>query len=258
MNKIKIVMLSALITFGSLTAIAQTIVIDTTQISFENKLRPAIGANVDPEPKSLKKAWASYLKKNYDVKMKGIGLLSNKDLLKAEDVTMNVVSSKRMNLYTRITETSNGSEIKVFASYGYDIFIGVKNYPKEYEALQTVFNNFLLQNLNDYYSDEIKATSKRISSLKKEKVKLQKSVAKNEKKIKKLEEDIALASATDKLTTEEKIKETEKTNKLNDTKTKLENDNRTSTATLPQIDEKLVLKKAKLDKLKLKHDNLTK
>ncbi|HLV40729.1 MAG TPA: hypothetical protein VKY37_00490 [Brumimicrobium sp.] len=48
--------------------------------------RPCLYVNLDPETKPLKKAWKSFLKDNYDFKIKGIGFLSNKDLLYKEDV----------------------------------------------------------------------------------------------------------------------------------------------------------------------------
>lgn len=255
-QSLKFKLLMAFFAFGFFNAKAQTIKIDTTQISFENKLRPALGANVDPEPKPLKKAWAAYLKKKYDVKIKGIGWFANKDLLTAQDVTIATISTKRMNLYTRIIETTSGSEIKLFASFGYDIFIGSSNYPIEFSALQNMLNTFLLQNLNEYYSDEEKATSKRIKSLNKEKISLLKSIEKNQSRIKRAESDIEQARAKQDSTAQSKINATEKITKLTTEKTNMENENLTSAASIQLIDEKLTMRKAKLEKLKLKHKEL--
>ena len=65
MNKLKLTFaigfLSLIVTLGK----AQTYKIDTSNITFEDKLRPCYQVKVDPEPKDLKKAWAKYLKKNY-------------------------------------------------------------------------------------------------------------------------------------------------------------------------------------------------
>jgi hypothetical protein len=63
MNKLKLTFaigfLSLIVTLGK----AQTYKIDTSNITFEDKLRPCYQVKVDPEPKDLKKAWAKYLKR---------------------------------------------------------------------------------------------------------------------------------------------------------------------------------------------------
>ena len=56
---------------------AQTYKIDTVSISFENKERPSLRVKYDASPKTVKKAWDDFFKKHYDVKVKGIGFLTN-------------------------------------------------------------------------------------------------------------------------------------------------------------------------------------
>lgn len=256
MKNFKFIILLALIIINSGLTKAQTIQIDTTQISYENKLRPSIGAQVDPEKDELTKAWADYLNKNYKVKLKGFGLFSTKEILSAEDVTIAAVSDRRMNLYTRVISLTSGSEIKIFASYGYDIYIGTSNFPKEYEALRGILNNFLLKYVNEYYSNGINSITKEIKSLSKDKVKLLKTIDKNNKKIMKMANDIAVTNATIKSSTDESIKAVEKTAKLTNDKANLENDNASATVKVQLIDEKLIKLNDKLDKIKLKRSNL--
>ncbi len=247
-----------LVTIASFSMKAQTLKTEITQIKFDGKERSCIEAKVDPEPKPLKKSWAKYLKKNYDIKLKGIGWFSNKDLLKAEDVIMKPVFEKRMNLYTEIIESGNGSVMKVFASYGYDIFIDQANYPKEFEELKTILNHFLMEHLNDYYTDEVKATTKRIKSLSKEKKSLLRSIEKNNKKIKNASEEIAEQNTMTKSSNEELMKSAENTAKLSNLKLELEKKNQQSTLNIKEIDEKLIQKRAKLERLQLKFKNLNK
>ncbi len=69
MRKIKILLLvGALISFS---INAQTFRIDTSEISFQNKLRACLYVKYDAEARAVKKAWNNFLKKNYDIKMKG-------------------------------------------------------------------------------------------------------------------------------------------------------------------------------------------
>ena len=64
------------------------------------------------------------------------------------------ISDKRFNLFTNITKTPEGSSMKVFASHGYDDYIGDETYPKEYDQLNSIVNKFLLEELNHFYSNK--------------------------------------------------------------------------------------------------------
>ena len=161
MNTIKIYLGLILIIF-SIDLNAQSFKIDTTSISFENKLRPCLSANIDPEDRSLQKAWTSYLKNNYEVKLRKT---STKNVFAAKDITLLMVSSKRMNLYTRIIETTSGSEMNLFSSFGYDFFVSPDKYPAEFEAYRKIMQSFLSQYLTTFYTDEIEATIERIKEL---------------------------------------------------------------------------------------------
>ena len=125
-------------------------------INHDKAQRPSIQVNLDPEPKTLKNAWKDYLKDNYNFKLKGVGFLSNKDLLSAEAITVKQISSDAMDFYTHIVEDENGSEMKVFARHGYDIYITKKNYPNEYKALREILESFIKYYLPKYYEGKIK------------------------------------------------------------------------------------------------------
>lgn len=120
----------------SLDAQTNLYTITNSQIEYDKKLRPCLSTSIDLEPKTVKKAWYSYLKKNYKVKLSGIGFLSNKELLTGEKVKIPVISNKQIDFFTNVTESSTGSDMKVFVAFGYDIFISPEKYPVEYDALK--------------------------------------------------------------------------------------------------------------------------
>lgn len=183
MKKIKLLLLFvALISFR---LNAQTYKIDTSELSFENKLRPCFSVTYDSPAKTTKEGWSDFFKKSYKIKVKGIGLLSNKDLIEAMDVTIGSVSDKRMNMYARITDLPNGSELKFFMSFGYDFFIGTKDYPAEFGGMKKILNDFSVKFLNNYYASEASRLTKRIKKLEREQKSKSKSIVKNIKKAQK-------------------------------------------------------------------------
>ena len=181
----KINLLILLVLMFSFHSFAQTYKIDTSEISFENKLRPCWDVKYDAESKTVKKAWSSFLKKNYKVKTKGIGFLTDKDIVSSEDVTIHSIADKRMNMYVRVTDIPGGSEMKFFMSFGYDFFIGPKDYPNEYGGMRKLLNDFSMEFLNEFYADETSRILKDIKKYEKDIKKNDRSVRKNVRKSRK-------------------------------------------------------------------------
>lgn len=159
-------------------------------ISHDGKSRPCLFIKVDPEAKTLKEAWNDYLKDNHDLKLKGIGFLANKDLMSRKEVIVSAISSNTMDFYTEIIENETGSEMRVFASFGYDMYIDASSMPKEYEALKSIMTSFLNTYIPNYYQEIIDETEKVVSDLSKDQSKLKKSISKDTKKVEKYKEKI--------------------------------------------------------------------
>jgi hypothetical protein len=162
---------------------------DTT-IDYDKAKRPCIQVNLDPEPKTLKHAWKDYLKDNYDFKLKGIGFFSNKDLLSAEEINVNQISSNEINFYTHIVEDENGSEMKVFVRNGYGIYITKEKLPNEYAAVSEILNSFIKYYLPKYYGEKINDTEERINKLTEEKDDLKNNIDEKSSDIEKLKKEI--------------------------------------------------------------------
>ncbi|MBI1342942.1 MAG: hypothetical protein GC171_08415 [Terrimonas sp.] len=189
MNKVIVLWVSVL--FAAMQVGAQTYRIDTSEISFENKLRPCLFVGYDADAKTVKKAWSQFLSKKYKIKTKGIGLFSDKDIISSEDVTINRISDKRMNLYAMVGDVSGGSELKYFMSFGYDFFIGPAEYPDAFKGMKELLNDFSMEFLNDFYADEAARITKDIKKLEREIKSKQRSIQKNNKKAGKESEAVA-------------------------------------------------------------------
>jgi len=169
---------------------SQGVVPQKSTIEHNDKNRPCLKAVVRPMPKTLKKAWQDYLKDSYDFKIKGIGFLTNKDLLTAEKVTVNEISPKAMDFYTKIVEHEDGSEMSVFASHGYDIYISKEKLPSEFAAMKGIFQEFLQNFLPQYHQELIKDTQKKIKGLEGDRKSMEKQIRKDKRKIEKLNKEI--------------------------------------------------------------------
>ena len=146
--------------------------------------------HVDPEPKTLKKAWKDYLQENYNFKLKGIGFLTNQDVLSAEEVRLATLSSNTVNFFTQIVEDDAGSEMKVFASNNQQKFFSKKHEPKSFNEIRDLLESFLKAYLPQYHQGKIDDTHKRVRELTKESSELEEEIAENSEKIEELNSEI--------------------------------------------------------------------
>jgi translation elongation factor EF-1beta len=171
---------------------AQTYKIDTATVTFENLQRPCFTVKYDASPKTVKKAWDDYFKKTYDVKVKGIGFLTNKEVITATDITLVAVSDKRMNMYASVVDApGDRSELSYFMSFGYDFFIGPDKYPAEFAAMKKILNDFSVEFLTDFYYSEASRMTSEIKGLEKDIKQNNKSIKKNTKKARKESKEVA-------------------------------------------------------------------
>lgn len=146
--------------------------------------------NVDPEPKTLKKAWKDYVKDDFDVSMKGIGFLTNRDLLSAEEAVVRPISPDPLNFYTQIVEDVNGSELKLFAELSPGDYANPTDHTGEFRAMRRILEDFLAEYLPTYYQGRVKDAEKRMVELADEREKLKKEITRDSEKISSLEEEI--------------------------------------------------------------------
>lgn len=172
--------------FLSSLSFGQSIVPEDANVILENTSRPCLHVLVDPSSDELKDAWVDYLSKNYQIKLKGTGFMSNKDVLTAEKIVLNSVSLKAMDLYTEIIQVEDKASMKLFAAFGYDIYLNSTDYPTEYSALKMVMSDFLNQYIAKYYNDKVAVHKKEVDGLTKDQIKLTKSIEKNNKKMEKM------------------------------------------------------------------------
>ncbi|MBK8610484.1 MAG: hypothetical protein IPL84_11245 [Chitinophagaceae bacterium] len=176
----------------SLQLTAQTYTIDTATVSYENKLRPCFTVTYDASPKTVKKAWDDYFKKTYDVKVKGIGFLTNKEVIIATDITILAIGDKRMNMYASVVDApGERSELSYFMSFGYDFFIGPENYPAEFTAMKKILNDFSVEFLTEFYGSEASRITREMKGLEKDIKKNNKDIKKNTKSARKKSKEVA-------------------------------------------------------------------
>ncbi len=182
----KLTTLALLFSFYSLTA--QSLQIGEGQVKHDKQMRPCIEASLEPEVGDVKDAWEKFLKKEYKVKLKGNGFLTDKDVLYAEKVKFKAVSDKTMDFFTRIVEEDDQTKMYVYGSFGYDIFINPKGYPLEYQRLEDITKRFLNGYLPNFYIKEVNNAEKTLAGLRNEQSDMEKEMEDNKKQMEKLRE----------------------------------------------------------------------
>ncbi len=174
---------------GSLSA--QTLDINRSTYEHEDKARPSVEVEVEVPPKYLKKAWKDYLKDEYNVKLKGIGFLANKDMLSAEEVVFEALSQKEMDFYTHFSEKNGTTTFNVFASLGYDIYVGGDDLQAEFKTMRSIVESFLDQTLPAYFAERVEEAEEMVADLQDDISDAEKDLKDSKKEIEDLQEKIA-------------------------------------------------------------------
>lgn len=159
----------------------------------DGQKRPGVRAVFDASPDEVKKAFKKFVKDNYDTRLKGIGLFSNKDELYAEKVIIPALSEKNINFYAQIIEYQKDDEqtiLTTFTSLGYDVYLNEEDYPDGYQAMIDMVNDFVTQFVPNYHQEKIANTKKELEDLQDDLADYEKEVADSQEEIEELKEEI--------------------------------------------------------------------
>ncbi len=169
-------------------SIAQELMIENEKISFDDQFRTSIKITMEPNKKEVRSSWESWLEDKYDTKVHGANWLSKKDVLSAERIKIPIISDRQFDLYAKVVDKGQGSELSIFASFGYDMHITPETFPEEYQALENLTLSFLTDFLTNYYQTLAEDSQKLVGNLENDKNNLQEDISKNKKEIETLNE----------------------------------------------------------------------
>lgn len=169
---------------------AQEIPLEKASIEFDYADRDCWQVEIPGESNDVKRAWKNFVKEHFDVRLKGFGLFSNKDLLSAEETEISAVSSKLINFYTHFKGKKNPT-MRVFASYSKEdsSFIDSKNDSSEFKQLKDkVVVKFINSYYPKFYKNRVDTTIDKIETLTKNIKRDKEKVIELEAQIKELKE----------------------------------------------------------------------
>ncbi len=205
-----------LILMSIFAANAQNLTVENAMVTIDDKQVAAVKVMMNPSPSKVKDEFRDFIKDKYDVKMKGIGFLSNKDILSAEGVQIPAITSKNMDFKAKVVENGDNTEMYVFGMLGYDVNISPEKYRDEYRAMKNITISFLNEFLPEYYQDRVDETQDMLSDLRDDRNDLRDDIADNKEKITNLQKENKKLAA-DLTETDTKIKDAEmKLNKRQD------------------------------------------
>lgn len=176
------VLVLAFLLFGLVSTIyaqEKVYTITNSTVDFKGDKHSCVHVEIDPGTKATKDAWEDFLKKNYDIKMKG------KYELVAKEVLFAKVSSRIINFHTIITGDDNFSQINLMLAFDKKAFARPETNPTEFSSMKQLLDEFLPGFLQKFYVSESKANAKIFKKTQKKNKKLLKANKKLTKKVQK-------------------------------------------------------------------------
>lgn len=183
LQKIIITLIILALTFP---AAAQQLNMLDGMVQYQKRDYPGVIVQMEPDPKTVKKAWEDYIRQEHDINMKGIGFLTNKDVLTAEEVSFPAISTKKMDFYTKVIEENDATKMMVFAALGYNIPIDKDRNYKEYIAMKAVVSDFIDNFLPAYYMERLETAKSTVADLEDDQKDLREDIEDNKKEIRDL------------------------------------------------------------------------
>lgn len=168
---------------------AQELTVSDEAIEYNDQERSCIKVVLKPGTKTVKKAYKDWMEDKQDVDVDGFGFLKNKDVLKIEKENIKAISPYKMDMYARIVEKDDYTEMSVFGSMGYDLHVTPQTYPSEYRKMRTLVYSFLNDFLPGYYQEKVEETQDLIGDLKDDKSDAKDDLADNKKEIEDLKKE---------------------------------------------------------------------
>lgn len=172
------------------TADAQTVTLGTSEMTLDSMEIDAAHLIAYGEEDDIIDAFDKWLKKNYDINIDRKKLLFiDRKLITTEDVSIPVLSDKKINLYVRSTQhSSDQAELK----------IGARNFingnPVEstqaLQEMQMLLLNFASEYLVEHHRDILSDSQDHYDDLNKDIRKAEDKISNNHKKIDKLQREI--------------------------------------------------------------------
>lgn len=172
-----------LVGMGSMNA--QQVELQSGNYMLDKNNRSGIRAVLPAPTKEVKKAFKDFMDDRYDVDMKGIGFLTNKDQLTAKKVSIPDISSQKLDLYANIVQgkENNTTDMTLFGAFGYDIFISEDRSYGEYNSLRSLMVSFLDSYLVDYYSERLEEAEENVEDMRDDEEDVSKDIKSNEENI---------------------------------------------------------------------------
>ncbi len=130
------------------------------------------------------------MRDKHDVKMKGIGFLTNKDVLYAKGVNIDAISNKKMDFYAKVIEDGDRTKLSFFGAYGYDIKINPSVDYQAYQNLRKALVGFINNYLPGYYTEQIDDAQEVVEDLRDDTADLKDNIEDNKGDIKKKLDEI--------------------------------------------------------------------
>lgn len=218
--------LSIILVSLSIFVQAQDVKIMEDQANYDESSYTAFSIYLEPGTKAVKKELKDYMDDQHDVRMKGIGFLTNKDVLYAKGVNIESISNKKMDFYAKVVEEGDRTKLSFFGAYGYDVTIDPTVDYQAYNNLRKTMIGFVNDYLPGYYTEQIEDAQEVVEDLKDDTADLKDDIADNKEDIKEKFAEIEDLRKENKDLTDE-LKETSqklmtREQELNDAKLELE------------------------------------
>lgn len=179
------------------TVSAQRSKVMSTTATYEKDAMAAQSITLDAGRSKVQDLWDQFWDERFDVDIDRFDREKSSASYLSEEVIVSTISDKTMDVLSKVSGSSNRSEVQLSIRFGYDMVVDNNKFPMEFKKAGMILDDFQTYFYERYFSEKITDLKDRLEDVRDEKEdaaddqsKASKKIAKYQDKIRKYEEKI--------------------------------------------------------------------
>ena len=158
---------------------------------FDKESYSSLRLTIDAPADEVEEAWEDFWDDKYDIDFDKLDKDRNSIAYRAEQVSLALISPKTMNLYSKVTDAENRSDVALAIVFSANDVVTSSSYPEAYRAAETLLNEFRTTFYTKYFDERIADVRDDLEDMRDDSQDDSKDAEKARKKIEKYRKKIA-------------------------------------------------------------------
>ena len=129
--------------------------VQSAMTTYDDQTFPSLRLTLDAPAEEVGEQWEDFLDDRYDVDIDRLDKDRNSMAYRAEQVVLPLVGQKNLDIYTKVTDVDNRTDVALALAYTAEDVVTKQAYPDAYSAAEAILNEFRTAFYTKYFDDQL-------------------------------------------------------------------------------------------------------